>query len=576
MAKVSYSKLIQELFETLPSLPFEKGNKGFLLKGDISGVQDFIFDAQTSAAAKTLKAKSFYIQVLTELSLKYILNKWNLSDKNVIFSGGAVFYLWTPEQKDLKAIQQKITGILLKKNYFPFLNLGMVSLEGKTIGTAWEELNDQVRRNGLQPFSAAAAFESFPRIPNINDPWKEFTEEFAKEYTDIENTKDFPESELFNVFNFGSSSDEDRVYSLQDAEILIENTVLNKLPLWTGELLGKEIYASLIAELTAKSEETPDNKDGYVAPKKGNIIDFLALSLFAKRRTGTQKLAVLKLDIDNLGSYFAEQKKPEVTQKLSKAFHWFFQTRLYELLDEKLENSEDEKYRENLYIIFSGGDDGFLVGAWDAVFNFAQRLHKEFEKFQKALRKEVDMGTLGEKPITLSAGLILIDEHFPVLRFGEVAEDALYKAKSRKGKNSITVFGEPISWEDFDKVIIFKDHLVKLLQHGENRSILHQFRRSARGYDNLQQKAQKGKIHPSEVWRFQYFLGRKTGLSKEGRKYMEDHFLQTYQTCLLDAITRENITSISIFPIAARWAEFETRNLTKTKKNNEQKTPESE
>ncbi len=557
LIKVSYPKLIQELFETLPSLPFEKDNNGYLLKGDISGVQDFIFDAQTSAAAKTLKAKSFYIQVLTELSLKYILSAWSLKEENVIFSGGAVFYLWVPEEKDLKAVQNDITTILLEVKYRPFVNLGMVALKDHPdIGKAWEALNDQVRRNGTQALSTAAAFEPFERTENINKPWKELTEQFAKQYTDIKDTSEF-EAE-FTGFNFGK-------FSLREAAILIEHTVLNKLPLWTKRLLGRDFYKNMLAELEQKANEVSHNKDGYIAPKENNIIDFFSLSRFAKRRTGTQKLAVLKLDIDNLGSYFATQGDRKATRQLSAAFHWFFQTRLYELLDEPV-GTDGEHYQENLYIIFSGGDDGFLVGAWDAVFDFSSRLQHEFSAFQEALRQEVDMGEFGKKPITLSAGLVLIDEHFPVLRFGEIAEEALHTAKSRKGKNSITVFGEAIGWEDFDRVITFKDHFVKLLQDGESRSILHQFKRSARGYDSLQQKAEKGEIHPSEIWRFQYFLGRKTGLSKEGRIYVEQNLLQAYQSCLLNAITQKKLTDAAIFPIAARWAEFETRNLTKNKK----------
>lgn len=39
----------------------EKEQRKYLLKGDISGIQEFIFNVQSDGAAKTLKAKSYYV-----------------------------------------------------------------------------------------------------------------------------------------------------------------------------------------------------------------------------------------------------------------------------------------------------------------------------------------------------------------------------------------------------------------------------------------------------------------------------------------------------------------------------------
>ena len=316
----------------------------------------------------------------------------------------------------------------------------------------------------------------------------------------------------------------------------------------------------MVEKIKFKHQGEPE----YHLPKNNNIIDFEAMSLFAERRTGTSKLAVLKMDIDNLGSYFRKQQELENAQKLSKAFGWFFQTRLYDFLDVTIADTED-RYRENIYIIFSGGDDCFLVGAWDAAFEFALIIQREFQAFQEGLQKI--MSNLSNKEITLSAGLLMIDEHFPVVRFAELAEEAIEKSKtylkngeSKPAKNKIAVFGEVLSWKDFRKVEKIKNQLVTLLDNGESRGMLERIKMSSVGFNNLQEKARKGYIKANQVWRFQYYLRNVKHLDN---LTIIDKMIQEYQAYLISAISGKQYTDIAIFPVAARWAEFATRkNLT--------------
>ncbi len=55
-------------------LPLKDEQKPFiLLGGDISGIQDFIYDIPNKGAAKQLKGRSFYIHLITETIVRYIL-----------------------------------------------------------------------------------------------------------------------------------------------------------------------------------------------------------------------------------------------------------------------------------------------------------------------------------------------------------------------------------------------------------------------------------------------------------------------------------------------------------------------
>jgi len=87
-----------------------------LIGGDISGVQNFIYTLSAKGAAKTLRGRSFYLQLLNEAVLRYVLRELGLPTTNVIYSGGGHFYLLAPPSaaQRLADIQQKIDRVLVK------------------------------------------------------------------------------------------------------------------------------------------------------------------------------------------------------------------------------------------------------------------------------------------------------------------------------------------------------------------------------------------------------------------------------------------------------------------------------
>jgi CRISPR-associated protein Csm1 len=75
-------------------------DKFILLEGDISGIQKFIFkitDAEDkSKVAKRLRGRSFYIWLLTEMFSKYIVDYFELTISNILYSGGGKFQIILP------------------------------------------------------------------------------------------------------------------------------------------------------------------------------------------------------------------------------------------------------------------------------------------------------------------------------------------------------------------------------------------------------------------------------------------------------------------------------------------------
>lgn len=67
-----------------------------LVGGDISGVQDFIYTITAHGATKALRARSLYLQLLSEAIARWLLRQADMPLTNLLYSGGGHFYLLLP------------------------------------------------------------------------------------------------------------------------------------------------------------------------------------------------------------------------------------------------------------------------------------------------------------------------------------------------------------------------------------------------------------------------------------------------------------------------------------------------
>jgi CRISPR-associated protein Cas10/Csm1 subtype III-A len=105
-----------------------------LVGGDISGIQKFIYTISSKGAARMLRGRSFYLQLLTEALLRYTLVELGLPYSNVIYSGGGHFYLTgtafrqRENTKPAQSNQPKTTGTT---RYQPVSGNGLRSSSSK-------------------------------------------------------------------------------------------------------------------------------------------------------------------------------------------------------------------------------------------------------------------------------------------------------------------------------------------------------------------------------------------------------------------------------------------------------------
>ena len=193
---------------------------------------------------------------------------------------------------------------------------------------------------------------------------------------------------------------------------------------------------------------------------------------------GIKRLGVLRADVDNLGAAFAggiPASKASIsrTATLSRALSLFFKKQVNEIL-------ESGQYR--LQIIYSGGDDLFIVGNWSDVLYAALDLRKSFVE------------CTGNGCLTISAGVGMFDEKYPIARMASetgALEDAakLHAEQGSDGKertkNAVALWSADsvFSWDDLANAVeprmreiagIFKENdkgkafiykIVSLLRH---------------------------------------------------------------------------------------------------------------
>ena len=223
--------------------------------------------------------------------------------------------------------------------------------------------------------------------------------------------------------------------------------------------ISKDITAKFINGYVPIYDEPDINDDRYLGGKKSDkkkleLIDQIRLDKergipktfahIAKKAlnftdtpgkfTGIEALGVLKADVDNLGLIFACGLKERISLSrlatLSRQINNYFTIYLPYIL------ISTDKFRD-IYTVFAGGDDLFLIGPWNRVVDLALFINNSFKKY-----------VCENSQITLSSGISIHKPGQPVLSIAETAEDVLKKSKSND-RDSITLFDEPVKWKDF-------------------------------------------------------------------------------------------------------------------------------
>lgn len=603
------------------------------VSGGVSGIQTYLFDIVSKNAAKNLKGRSFYLHVLVEVILHKILQQLKAYLTNVVYASGGNYLLLVPNTKDnikdLEDLKRDISNSLFDTHHIGLytelvwhaVSVDTLQNDYPSVGKAlsaeiskdkrhkfnlqitkrFDELFEPIEEGGetrkdvitneeiLENKDVFILGEAIPKraddtefelgdnLVNLKNAYqiklgfglKSFKDYYPTDDAKVENRKGyrFP-VDLGVDFN-------DEIYSYNDYKMSINNTDFAK-DNQSNKTIGFQFYGGNdypeIGLRTGKVPKTFSEMAGQEETEKERDYQPKFEEIKFKR------LAVLRMDVDGLGSIFRSGLPSlAVHSILSRNLDWFFKGYLNTLW-------EDNKcFEANTQIIYSGGDDLFIVGRWDALIDFAFQI-------KEALKTWV----CPNRSITISGGLALVTAKFPVIKAAKYAGEAEDKAKdhlfAEQKKNAMSMMGVTMNWDyEFKSVKFLKDKILTCISL-PNRALPVSFIFKINNYyeETLPKKFKSKVEYDIEkkqleigkwIWQMAYDLTR----MKERCKPLRDESLEVIEfldelikwtiaretppsVCKhIDVKTIERFNFFKLLNLACIWASYELRSNYKIK-----------
>ncbi|MBV8847201.1 MAG: hypothetical protein JO307_30695 [Bryobacterales bacterium] len=411
---------------------------GIAIEGDFSGIQQFVLRPVPGAggAARRLRARSFRVLALTKLVAATVEKRLCEAGAKVFYSAGGRFLVVAGFCADwgqrLASLQSELDGDLLR------------TYHGELVfHLAGAEFSDgKIPVDGLRHAMGHRKRTPLANAVQTDCGW-------------ASNCFCFRATQAAKCDGCGSTAvlnnEEDDGVRVQLCQTCVDDRELGKALLHgTRAGLGRSPRGSIAVlgeKWTASSQgEIPIPLISHAPVEGDGLATFEQL---ARRSAGRQYLAYLRIDADRIGQEFSKlEGNPQRTWGLSRLLDEAFTSGITKLLQTRF---------PNLYPVYGGGDDLFLIGPWNDALKFAVEWRNEFR------------GISGDR-LTFSAGCALAKPRQHILTKSEEAKDALDQAKEHR--DSIHALGATISWSDFDEVYASGDKLAKFHTSGQIKSAL--------------------------------------------------------------------------------------------------------
>ena len=433
-------------------------NMFLLFSMDISGIQSFIYTISTDRALKQLRARSIYLEMLMEHLIDELLGKLNLSRVNLIYSGGGHCYMLLPNTQSARytidAFEKDVNHWFLKHfDVALYLGTGYAECSAKALRNETDGAYRDVFRN-------VSAMISAKKLHRYN----------ADELRELNSQKLQGERECKVCRSVVNLNGEDRcpicsslekmakdvmryTYFMVVSEKRSEDENILPLPFGCYLVASSEKYIDKNSERKVRVYVKNQLSMGDRVGQNLWIGDYHYMDEFrelAECANGVKKIAVLRADVDNLGTTFVSGFKDRYatltrSAVLSRQLSLFFKGYINKILSspEKRCLSETEDGSLAVTIVYSGGDDVFLVGAWDSVFDAFINIRNALQQFTQ--------GTL-----TVSGGIGIYSDSYPISVMAREVAELEDCSKGIDGKNAITFFdeGNAYKWDVFIKNVL--------------------------------------------------------------------------------------------------------------------------
>ncbi len=579
-----------------------------LVGGDISGVQDFIYTISSKGAARMLRGRSFYLQLLTEAVLRFVLRRLGLPYTNVLYSGGGHFYLLAPisAQGELPKIQDEVAKILLQQHGAQlYLAMGWAAVpasgfQSKQLREHWQKMQNEltIAKNRRYAELGEDMYKVFELPEHGGNP----NEACSVCGDDSRGAEDWAEEEgQAKICSLCRSFEQEIGKHLPEAHFLSltfgepqSNAEKAKTALDILKLFGMDVQ--FLKGADEKVEAAPGEQvvlwalDDPPQDKQKNE---------CWPQTSHPVPRWLRYTVNRVPTVMDQKEAEEINQRLGKADEKdkarVGQPMTFTHLSMLSENEfrrlgvlrmdvdnlgavfkdglgdlfslsriatlssqislffegwlkrivEMEGWNNRVYAVYSGGDDLFLLASWEKVPPLAQKIMDDFAAYT------------GHHPaLHISGGMAFIGGKYPIYQAAEDAKEAEDLAK-KDGKNAFAFLNKRWIWKDFRELSGRKDLLKDLMQKGESKgerggpkSILQVLRSLAK----MEEEAAETRARP--VWGRWMWLGAYQ-LARMEEQYKSHETLKAKIAALRGQLgSFQNITA---WGAAARWAQLELR-----------------
>ncbi len=562
-----------------------------LVGGDLSGIQPYIYQIVSKFAGKNLKGRSFYLRLLSDAVVRYILKELELFQAHVIYNSGGSFYLLAPNTPAAKDKLERCISTIEEKLFATHSNTLYMAID-------WVELSEDelMHKKGHLQDAWKRLFEKRDRkksckfAKQIENQYEQFFEPWGgNTLRDRITGEEFGVDEKKIPFEGGYIRPLNNVQiklgkALRETECIV--VINGEASCLIGEVsicpvnLGFTYYFLNAREFKEKAKHlesitsqvtviTLNGKNGncdflHSSTKEINnskILEFYGGNEWEEQtfedmchpdeEGAFSRLGVLRMDVDNLGTIFQEGINPGKATlsryaALSRSLDIFFSGYLNTIWREKAPKQS--------LIIYSGGDDLFIIGSWKEVICLAKQIREDFREF-----------TCNNSAFSLSGGVAIVQKKFPIMKGAEesaLEEGLAKKHKNGKNKNSISFMDMPLNWEkEFPAVETLKNVLLKAADDEIlPKSFLSKIMMHCANADLKDHKIGNFKTY----WMMAYDLGRMKERMKKDEQITR--LIDNCQTEVCGTTSSLNGKSIQtnyhpleLWNFACRWAELEYR-----------------
>ncbi|MDX2129658.1 MAG: type III-A CRISPR-associated protein Cas10/Csm1 [Chloroherpetonaceae bacterium] len=475
----------------------EKNNPFLLVSADFSGIQDTVYTISSKGALKTLRARSFMLELLTEHIIYELVGD---NRYQIIYSGGGGFSLLMPNMQSHRDTVNNFREVLNKWAKQEFSGKFFIALDAHPFSdiskfaearkAQSENLDKQKRRKFLNQLGGFFT----PQMPKQTTVQTE---------CQITRRDDLPPTEMFALPDDVVKPSEK--ISMQDVLNKKEKRKSLEDYTWASESCYHQFHIGdnlITAKYIYRSDVTPDsNKNYFEFPKKdsssayyyidgkstqsprwkingfeegcyplfyANYVrkhgdlsenakstelkaihddvrkieqsdeieyDTATFEGLAASSCGAELIGALRMDVDNLGKNFQDIETPQELSQKSRLLNLFFKGYLNQICNGTFNGVEqtnilgkDYSNGRNVSVIYAGGDDLFIIGAWDETAELAFDIQKCFHRFTGGDANQIS-NRLG-----ISGGLTLHHPKFPLYQMAKKSGEAEGVAKNDKDK----------------------------------------------------------------------------------------------------------------------------------------------